>query len=117
MLRLLSDENFSGDVVRGLLLVTPDLDVVRVQDVGLDGADDPEILAWAAAHNRIILTHDRATMPDYAHARVAAGEDMPGVFVLNDRIAVGSAIREIRFVIECTEQAEWQGLVVYLPLS
>ena len=35
MLRLLADENFNGDVLRALLLRQPDLDIVRVQDVGL----------------------------------------------------------------------------------
>jgi len=46
MLRLMSDENFSGDIVRGLLLRHPALDLCRVQDVDLEGADDPTILAW-----------------------------------------------------------------------
>ena len=63
MLRLLADENFNGDVVRGLLLRQPNLDIVCVQDVGLAGADDSDILAWAAENDRIVLTHDRATMP------------------------------------------------------
>jgi predicted nuclease of predicted toxin-antitoxin system len=56
-----ADENFNGDIVRALLWRQPDLDIVRVQDVGLAGVGDPEILAWAAANDRIILTHDRAT--------------------------------------------------------
>ena len=43
-----ADENFNGDVVRALLLRQPDLDIVRVQDVGLAGIADPDILAWAA---------------------------------------------------------------------
>lgn len=73
MLRLLSDENFNGDMVRGWLLRHPDLDLNRVQDVGLEEADDPTILAWTAEQNRIVLTHDRATMPDFAYARVVAG--------------------------------------------
>ena len=84
MLRLLADENFNGDIVRGLLLRQPDLDLVRVQDVGLVGADDPDVLAWAAENNRIVLTHDRATMSDYAYERVAAGERMIGVFIFHD---------------------------------
>lgn len=41
MLRRVSDENFNGDIVRGLRLRRPDLDLVRAQDVGLEGADDP----------------------------------------------------------------------------
>ena len=48
MLRLLADENFNGDIVRALLLRQPDLDIVRVQDVGLAGVGDPDILAWVA---------------------------------------------------------------------
>ena len=34
------------------------VDLVRVQDVGLEQADDTSILAWAAENNRILLTHD-----------------------------------------------------------
>ena len=115
MLRLLADENFNGDIVRALLLRQPDLDIVRVQDVGLAGAGDPDILAWAAANDRIILTHDRATLPDYAYERLAAGEKLPGVFV-NDRFPVGDATRAILLIIAVSEQPEWSDRVVYLPL-
>ena len=73
------------------------------------------LLAWAATNNRIVLTHDHATMPDFAYARVVAGQPMPGVFVMPDRMAVRQAIEEL-LVEDCSEQAEWAGLVVYLPL-
>ena len=116
MLRLLADENFNGDVVRGLLLRQSELDIVRVQDVGLAGADDPGILAWAADNNRIVLTHDRATMPDYAYQRVTAGEAMPGVFILNDRLPISQAIQEILLMVACSQQAEWTDRVVHVPL-
>jgi predicted nuclease of predicted toxin-antitoxin system len=116
MLRLPADENFNGDIVRGLLLRRPDVDLVRVQDVGLEGAIDPGVLAWAAAQGRIVLTHDRATFPDFAFERVAAGEPMPGVFVVNDRLPVGRAIDELLLVEGCSEQAEWTDRVLYLPL-
>ncbi|HKZ79077.1 MAG TPA: DUF5615 family PIN-like protein [Pyrinomonadaceae bacterium] len=116
MLRLLADENFNGDIVRALLLRQPDLDIVRVQDVGLAGVGDPEILAWAAANDRIILRHDRATLPDYAYERLAVGENMRGVFILNDRFPVGDATREILLMIACSEQAERRDRVVYLLL-
>jgi hypothetical protein len=116
MLRLLTDENFNGDILRGLLLRQPDLDVIRVQDTGLDGEPDPSVLGWASSNNRIVLTHDRATMPDYAYQRVAAGHVMRGVFVVSDRLPVGQAIEQILFINEYSEQAEWSGQVIYLPL-
>ena len=87
-----------------------------MQDVGLEGADDPTILAWVAANDRIVLTHDHTTMPDFAYIRVVAGQPMPGVFVVPDRMAVRQAIEELLLVEACSEQAEWASLVVYLPL-
>ncbi len=116
MLRLLSDENFNGDIIRGLLLHHPDMDLVRVQDVGLGEADDIAILAWASDNNRILLTHDRATMPDFAYARLIDGHPMSGVFVLNDRLPVKQAIDELLLINACSEQVEWIGLILYLPL-
>jgi hypothetical protein len=116
VLRLLADENFNSEIVRGLLLRHGDLEILRVQDVGLAGADDRQVLAWAADNGCIVLTHDRATMPAFAWKRVAAGEPMPGLFLLNDRLPVGLAIQEMLLVASCTEQAEWKGRVAYLPL-
>lgn len=83
---------------------------------GLAGAEDPDILAWAAEHDRIVLTHDRATMSDFAYARVAAGEAMVGVFILGDRFPVGMAIDEILLLYTCMKQEEWKGRAVHVPL-
>ncbi len=116
MLRLLADENFNFDIVRGLRLRKPELDIVTVFEIGLAAADDPSLLAWAAEHDRVLLTHDRATMSDHAYERVAAAAAMPGVFILNDRFPVGKSIDEILPTIECSQQAEWNGRVVHLPL-
>lgn len=116
MLRLASDENFNGDIVRGLMRRQPSLDLVRLQDIGPEGLDDPAVLAWAAANNRILLTHDRATMPDFAYSRVIAGQPMPGVFIVNDYLPVRQAIDELLLLDKCSEQTEWAGVVLYLPL-
>ena len=78
MLKLVADENFNNDIVRGLLRRRLDLDLIRVQDVGLANTDDDAILAWAAAAGRLVLTHDAATMIAFAYTRVDAGRAMPG---------------------------------------
>jgi predicted nuclease of predicted toxin-antitoxin system len=116
MLSLLSDENFNGDIIRGLFLRQPNLDLLRVQDVGLQEVDDPAILAWAAINERILLTHDRATMPDFAYNRLVASEPMVGVFVVNDRMPIRQAIDELLLLIDFSTQVEWKGVVLYLPL-
>ena len=52
MLALAADENFNNDIVRGLRRRATDLDIVRIQDVGLAAADDPTVLEWAAQEGR-----------------------------------------------------------------
>lgn len=52
MLRFAADENFNNDILRGLRRRDDELDVVRIQDVGLSGASDPEVLEWAAGSSR-----------------------------------------------------------------
>jgi hypothetical protein len=114
MLRLAADENFA--IIRGLLRRKPDLDIIRVQDVGLSGADDPVVLEWAAKEGRVLLTHDVTTMTHYAYERVKAGKSMPGVFEVSRAVSIGTAIEDILLLAEYSFEGEWEGQVRYLPL-
>jgi predicted nuclease of predicted toxin-antitoxin system len=78
MLALAADENFNNDIIRGLLRRKPDLNLVRVQDAGLSGADDPIVLEWAAQECRVLFTHDASTVTHHAYERVRTGKRMPG---------------------------------------
>jgi len=62
MIRFLADENFNNDIIRGLVRRVPGVDIVRVQDVGLQGKVDRVVLAWAVGEGRIVLTHDLTTL-------------------------------------------------------
>jgi hypothetical protein len=116
MLRLLADENFNNQIVRGILRRRPKIDIVRVQNVGLSETDDRVILEWAAQQGRILLTHDVETMTRYAYDRVQAGLAMPGVFEISRSVPVGLAIEEIILIAEGSFEGEWEGQVQYLPL-
>lgn len=116
MLMLAADENFNNNIVRGLFRRNPQLDIVRIQDVGLSGADDPTILEWAAEEGRVLLTHDVSTITHYAYERVRAGKWMPGVFEVSRNVPVAVAIEDILLLAECSLDDEWKGQVRYLPL-
>lgn len=114
--KFLADEDFDNRIVSGLLRRAPDVDVVRVQDVGLRTFDDVVVLEWAAAEGRILLTHDFSTMQAPAYQRVADEAPMPGVFELHQRLALSDAIEALLLIVGASEPAEWQGAVYYLPL-
>lgn len=111
--KFLIDENFKSSIVRGLLQQS-ELNLIRVQDVGLLGADDTTILEWAAQEGRILLTHDVNTITKYAHERLVAGLTMPGVIEVKQNASIRQVIQDILFLAEFEEDC--QGQILYLPL-
>ena len=117
MFRLFADENFDNDVLRALEREGAAVEVHRVQDIGLYRAKDPIILERAAAEEAIVLTHDRKTMPNFAYARVSAGQPMSGVWVVRNTLSVPDAVAELTLLLACSDPAEWRDRVLYLPLQ
>jgi hypothetical protein len=116
MLRLASDADFDGKILRGLFQRQPDLDLVPVKKVGLLAADDPTILAWAASEDRILFSHDRATMTGFAYDRVRAGLPMPGLFIAGRKTRRRLIIDDILMIALCSAPDEWKDRVEFLPL-
>jgi predicted nuclease of predicted toxin-antitoxin system len=117
MLRLAADEDFDGDIVRGLRRRLPALDLLRVQEVGLSGAADPDVLQWAAGQGRVLLTHDFDTLIGEARVRVRTGLPMPGVVAVRQGIATGRAIDELELFAAASEDGEWESQVLFVTES
>lgn len=79
MASLLADEQFPLPVVRTLR--ARGHDTVTVQDAGLTGTADPDVLAAATGAGRAVLTHDRDYIRLHNRGAVHAGV----VFVSDDR--------------------------------
>ena len=117
MLRLAADADVHGDIIRGLRRRLPDIDLVRAQDALPEGTPDLEVLAWAAAENRVLITNDRNTMVGLAYQRVAAGELVPGLIATTGEQSIGLAIDDILLVAENMSKQEARNqIVVFLPL-
>lgn len=116
MLRLAADEDFNNKIVLGVLRKNPKIDVVRVQEAGLSGADDPTVLQWAAEEGRVLFTHDVNTMTDHAYRRINEGEPTPGLFAVARDVPIGDAIEDMLLIAEGSFEGEYEGQVRYLPL-
>ncbi len=109
MRRLLADENFNGRILRALLRLIPDLDVVRVQDTVLCGASDGDVLRWAADSGRIVITHDVATMVRHARERLTSGQHMPGLIAVRADSPMGRVIEDVGIVVLASQAEELAG--------
>ena len=104
--RLLADANFNQHIVRGLRRIRPDITITEVRQVGLTDAPDPDILAYAAKHDLIVLTHDVRTMPTYFS---------PGVWYTPQRAPVGVVIQAILEAWLCSGHDEYRNRELRLP--
>jgi len=116
MLRLLIDENFDQRILRGLRLRSYQVDYVLVQQVGMSGSTDTNLLAWAAKENRIVITHDANTMTRYANERMKEGLPIAGLIIVPDRLEIGRVIADLELVIECATESDLRDQIQYLPL-
>lgn len=92
------------------------MDILRAIDVGLSGTDDQEVLEWAAAEQRIVLTHDVSTMVGFAYERVDRGDPMPGLIEVSVQLRIQEVVDDLLLLDQASKQGEWEGQVVYLPL-
>jgi hypothetical protein len=117
VLRLAADHNFDERIVRALVDRLPGLDVVRLREAGLAEAPDPQVLEWAADQERVLLTHDHATLPGHAYERTRRGRRMPGVVEVPPTMPLSRAVDDLVLLAECSHDGEWEGQVLYLPLQ
>ena len=117
--RFLADENFDLTIVIGLRRARPAMDILSASQAGTLGLSDEDVLAWAAAHDRILLTHDQRTMPDHFYrflAQTPSGSHSPGVMLVSQSLAIGQAITAILEIWDVSAHAEWRDLLIRLPL-
>ena len=114
-MKWLADECFDNDIIRGLLRRLPDFDLVRAQDVPeVAGRDDETLLAWAGNNDRVVLTHDLATM---VPALQFQGQPaFTAVVAVPDSLPIGRIIDDVLLLDQCSMESDWIAGVIYLPL-
>lgn len=113
--RFQADADLNEEIVAGVMRREPAIDFQTAEEAGLRGLNDLDVLAHAAAENRILLTHDRRTMPGH-FADFILRHASPGVFIISQQLRVRTAIEELILIWVASEGEEWRNLIVELPL-
>jgi hypothetical protein len=116
MILFAADEDFDNDILRALHRRLPAVDIVRIQDVGLSGCDDPTVLEWTARASRVLLTHDVSTMTRYALIRLQRGLPMPGIIAVPQRATIRGVVDDLVLVAVCGEPKELSERILFVPL-
>lgn len=113
--RYQADADLNAEIVAGVLRREPLVDFRSAAEARLRGVHDRDVLAIAAAEGRILVTHDRRTMPGH-FATFIREHDSPGVFIIGQNVNTRAAIEELLLIWAASDSHEWQNLIVALPL-
>ncbi|MGO8789424.1 MAG: DUF5615 family PIN-like protein [Terriglobia bacterium] len=114
-IRFLADADLNHDVVKGVLRREPGIDFRTAASGELRSLSDGAVLALAASEGRILVSHDRKTMPR-AFAEFVMATSSPGVFVISQKVDQLAAIEALLLVWAASETEEWTDRICTLPL-
>src|SRR5437879_3487146 len=95
--RFQADENLNAKIISGLLRREPSLDFQSARAAKILGLSDPDVLSIAARDGRILVSHDRETMP--AHfSRFIAESTVAGLLLVSQNLDIRESIEQILLV-------------------
>lgn len=77
---------------------------------------DADVLAFASATNRVLVSHDVNTMPAHFREFRRVGKLSAGVFMIPQKLDVGTAMHELLLIWLASEASDWENRLEWLPL-
>lgn len=113
--RFQADADLNEDIVTGIVRREPDVDFQTATVAGLRHLSDWEVLAEAARNGRILVSHDRRTMP-HVFAKFVSSNVSPGLLIVSQRANLLTAIDDLLLVWIASEAKDWINQVSTIPL-
>jgi hypothetical protein len=115
--RLLFDADMRAAIVHGLRRALPGGDFVWAREIGMARTPDPELLEWAAARRRAVVSHDVRSMIRFANVRLRAGLPIPGLVVVPQLFPTGQAVGDLSRLVAASVDEPLDGRISYVPLD
>ncbi|MGB0563979.1 MAG: DUF5615 family PIN-like protein [Spirulinaceae cyanobacterium] len=114
-IRYQADADLNQMIVTGVLRREPNIDFQTATEAHLEGVKDPDVLALAAQQQRILVSHDRRTMPT-EFAQFICNQRCAGLLIVSRRIPLEIAINDLILIWSASEPQEWLNRIAILPL-
>jgi hypothetical protein len=114
-IRFLADADLDYAIVQGVRDREPSIDFKSANNAGLEGLPDDEVLEVASSEGRLLVSHDKRTMPVHFAARIRLGLRSPGVLLALPQATVGEVVESLLIIWSSSGEEEWVDQIHYLP--
>ena len=113
--RFQADADFNQNIVRAVRRRAPAIDFQTAHEAGLHGLDDDAVLDKAAREGRLLVSHDRCTMPLH-FANFTATRTSAGVILIAQDFPLRQVVEDLILIWEASEAEEWINRLDIIPL-
>ncbi len=113
-LRFQADADLNEDIVKGVLRREPEIDFRTATSASLSGLSDLEVLTLAAEEGRILVSHDRKTMPQ-TFGRFIQSRMSPGLFLISQKTDLLVSIESVLLAWIASDHEEWINRMAAIP--
>ena len=114
-IRFQADADLNLAIVLALTRKEPGVDFRTALDANFAGLRDDQVLAAAAKTGRVLVSHDRKTMPIH-FAEFLQGGQSAGVVLVPQHMPVSDAAEWLLLIWATMEAEEWVNRISFLPL-
>ncbi|MFB2919784.1 DUF5615 family PIN-like protein [Aerosakkonema funiforme] len=114
-IRYQADADLNQSIVMAVWRQEPTIDFQSASAAGLQGLNDLEVLALAAQQERILVTHDRKTMPTH-FAEFIASNQSAGVVIVSKKLSIEVVVDELILIWSVSSADEWINRIAKIPL-
>jgi predicted nuclease of predicted toxin-antitoxin system len=113
--RYQADAGLNQTIVTGVLRRESKIDFQTATAAGLKGVKDSEVLAIAAQQGRILVSHDRKTMPSEFAVFITSNQSS-GVIIVSRKLPTEVVIEQLLLIWAASNAEEWINRIAKLPL-
>ncbi len=114
-IRYQADADLNQNIVTGVLRRKPTIDFQTATTARLEGVKDTEVLAIGAKQKRILISHDRKTMPS-EFAQFITDNQSSGVIIVSRKVTIETIIEELILIWAVSDAEEWINRIATIPL-
>jgi len=113
--RFQADADLNEDIVKGVLRREPSVDFRTATVAAFEALSDREVLAISARDGRVLVSHDRRTMPG-TFAQFVAERESPGLIIVSQGAELRRVIEDLLLIWAATDSEDWVNRIVAVPL-
>lgn len=110
-----ADADFNQKIVKAILRKEPSIDFQNALDAKLESLSDLEVLLLAANQKRLLVSHDKTTMPQH-FADFVTTQTSAGLLIVPKTLTILEVVEDILLIWSIETPQDWINRIRYLPI-